>query len=412
MTESSKIHVYIDESGSTNIEVPDGESPFYVCVAILVREENICAVKAGIDNISQRLNSGAVIKSSKIGNNHKRRITFAEDFSKLDFQYFAVLVNKNLLKDYPGLQYKKSYYKYINKTLYNLLSKFSTSDIIITADGFGNMDFQESCKEYFQREIEDLFKRAKFTFAADENCRVIQLADFIAGSINKYYFELLNSEEGKQLITLLKSKELYAETIPYGTTVSETAAGFDDQLNANVWSLLNRKALSFISNNAITVDPKVQMQVVTLKQLYAKRKYENDNYIFSDELIRILEQSNFAIKKQSFTTTVIGGLRRAGVIISGTSDGYKLALSLEDIREYLDHDRIVIEPMLEKLRFARGLLQAELSYDILSEDRYSNLAEFLRVMLDERVNMVTELDDESVRVYEETDILAQSLFIN
>lgn len=400
MTEPSKLHVYIDESGSTSIEVPDGETPLYVCVAILVNEANIDAVEKGIEDVSRRLNGGAVIKSSKIGNNHNRRLTFAEELSKLDFQYFAVLVNKAKLIDYPGLRYKRTYYKYINRQLYSLISKFSCSDIVITADAFGNKEYQSSCKEYFQREIDDLFIRAKFAFKNDEDSRIVQLADFMAGSLNKCFFDLVNTAEGSQLASVLRPKELFAETIPFATSSYDVPALFNDELNNAVWGLLNRKALSFITNNANSDDPKVKMQVVTLKQLYAKRIYENNNYLFSDELLRVLEECGFSIKKQSFTTTVVGGLRRTGVIISGTSEGYKLALSLDDIREYLNHDRIVIEPMLEKLRFARGLLKTELDYDILSEDPYSNLSEFLRVMTDQRIKSVTEIDEESVKIFE------------
>ena len=70
---------------------------------------------------------------------------------------------------------------------------------------------------------------------------------------------------------------------------------------------------------------------------------------------------------------MIGGLRKEEIIISGSPSGYKLALSLEDINEYLDHDRNIIVPMLQKLTLARRTPREGINFDILIDARYSVL---------------------------------------
>lgn len=76
------------------------------------------------------------------------------------------------------------------------------------------------------------------------------------------------------------------------------------------------------------------------------------------------------LTKQVFTANVIGKIRDAGIIIAGTSMGYKLALSAGDIRDYLAHNKNVIFPMFSRIRKAQETIKAATlnEYDILQAD--------------------------------------------
>ena len=98
---------------------------------------------------------------------------------------------------------------------------------------------------------------------------------------------------------------------------------------------------------------------------------------------------------------IIGGLRRAGIIISGSQNGYKLALSLKDIDEYLEHDKTIIIPMLSKLRSAQTNVRALIGYNILS-GAYSDLEPLVDVLKERTLVAYTEEPDiENIKLVED-----------
>ena len=85
------------------------------------------------------------------------------------------------------------------------------------------------------------------------------------------------------------------------------------------------------------------------KRLFDASEYEETTrrYIYADELIEHLRKCGWTIGKRSFTEEVIGGLRKENIIIAGSPIGYKLALSLEDVNEYLEQARKSFFPCLK-----------------------------------------------------------------
>ena len=136
------------------------------------------------------------------------------------------------------------------------------------------------------------------------------------------------------------------------------------------------------------------MQFQTLNRLFIARNYEEpaDQWIFSEDLRRDLTEQNFEISKRAFTVKIIGGLRYKGIIIAGSPSGYKLALNLDDITNYLAHDSNIVFPMLSKLKLARDEIMSLAGYNILAGE-YQNFDAILTQLSAEQIRQYVEEPD-------------------
>ena len=95
----------------------------------------------------------------------------------------------------------------------------------------------------------------------------------------------------------------------------------------------------------------------------------------------------------------MGGLRREGIVITGTNKGYSLATTMSDIRAYLHQDRTVILPMLSKLECARKTLRMNSQIDILLGEENKELKACVDAMSNLHLSKFAnqqEIDDENV----------------
>jgi len=67
--------------------------------------------------------------------------------------------------------------------------------------------------------------------------------------------------------------------------------------------------------------------------------------------------------------SLVGVIRDLGVVLAGSPNGYKLALTAADIGEYLAHTESIVGPMLARVKLARQSVRLDTSgrYDILSQ---------------------------------------------
>ena len=56
---------------------------------------------------------------------------------------------------------------------------------------------------------------------------------------------------------------------------------------------------------------------------------------------------------------VIAPLRDEGVIIASSSHGYKIPISVEDIKTYLNSTHTIVSPMLHRIGICRALIQQQ-----------------------------------------------------
>lgn len=375
------VRVYIDETGG--VMGTKTSDRFYIATAILVFEGTEHLLAEGIRKVRDRYISGAPLKSSRIGGRNKLRLACLTELCRLPFVYIALIVDKRRLSDGSGLKYRKSRYKFLHDRLNQyLLHNLLPVEIVI--DQYGSEEFEESCRAYFEKKNQTrFFGRTEFKFVKDEDVPGVQLADFIGGTLLQCVDPVKRSEFYDQYRPLLQTKESLLAFFPSGFIDSPGSIppGANPDAEA-LRRLLNNKACSFLERHENDVDEKKKMQVYTLRRLFDASSFESEDRrsIFSDQLIQELKEQEFQVSPRSFTGEVIGGLRREGVIISGSSTGYKLALTLDDIREYLQHDKSIILPMLQKLAMAQRTTREGINFDILQDPQYAVLRKLVGSM--------------------------------
>lgn len=373
--------VYIDESGGL---MGAGLSDrFYVITAILVFKGEEQRLEDGIREVCKRHRSGATLKSSDIGGRDELRLKCLQDICKLPFVYIALAVDKQRLTKGSGLQYRRSRYKYLHERLNQYLSQ-SYSPVTIVIDKHGTEEFQQGCCAYFEKKHQkNLFAPIDFRYVEDQTEPCVQLADFIGGTLLQCIDPKKRTTFFEQYRNLLRDKESLLAFFPSGymQTSGPTPPGACPDIE-KLRVLLNNKAYRFLEEHENDADEKRKMQVHTLRRLYDVSSFESEDQrsIFSGKLISELRDQGYQLSPRAFTGEVIGGLRRDGIIISGSPSGYKLALSLEDINEYLDHDRNIIVPMLKKLILARRTPREGINFDILIDPRYFVLKNLIDVI--------------------------------
>jgi len=394
---------YVDESGNSDLDTDKaGTSNLFILAAVLVEESEQFSVETAIREICRDLCGGSEIASKNIGKNHERRLKFLERITPLPLGYYGMIVNKDRIRhDYPGLEHKRSFYKFINRKLYVKLTN-TGNNLRIVADEHGSKEFMTSFDSYIHDRVQpNLFELTKFDFhfSTATISPILGVADLIAGTLRYCFDEERKSEFTPRFRELLKQKEI--ALLPFSIEmqhVDGTPPSSDAEIDDRIRKSMTNRVLRLLEENEDQTDPYKQMQVETLSILLSLREYEEraNQALHADALIARLKDDGFEdISKQAFTTKVIGGIRNKGIILSGTSEGYRLALSLNDIHDYLNHGRNIIEPMLARINKARETVKADTAgkYEIL--DGYALLKDLADISTSSALKTSLENEEES-----------------
>lgn len=326
-----KIYAFTDESGSFGWELDnENTSTHFIITAIIVRESDVDAVRTAVADIRDRYFPKGEIKSSKIGKKHNRRKKILEETLDIPYRIFAVVVDKKLLKDSRGLRFKPPFYKFMNNIVHKEL-RAAFKNLVVVADEIGGSDYMQSFCKYVEEhsEIPNLYGESEFSFENSKAEVVVQLADLISGTLSFLYDEHKKDASVPDYQEILKDKIIRIEQYPktfynYDLEKSALASEYDK----DIAEICLHQAINFIRKHEDDESELCQAQLIVLKYLLF-RFMNNDTraYIPTSELIHQLEWTKYGkIKEQPFRTNIIGGLRDAGVIISGShhKKGYKI----------------------------------------------------------------------------------------
>jgi hypothetical protein len=357
----SWLNAFIDESGSSN------EDRIFSCVAVLADDAQVQAARTAVQAIAQSLAGGGEIKSASIGDNHPRRIAFLEAIQQVDFQYTCLVVDKSAIRDDSGLRYRKSFHKFFKRLLQQPLQTYA-GGVRAVFDQYGWPDTMREFERYMAREMQpNLFYDYSLTHVDSRNERLVQLADLIAGSLVWCFDPGRACAESRQFRELLRLKELSAISWPppaHLTDVPSTAEDADIQHRG-----LDRvKAL--IARYEMSNEPEERAISVILDELLFARTFEDGPHqsIYAERLPTVLAQRGIEMGIRQIRT-LIGAIRDDGVVLAGSPNGYKLALTAADIGEYLAHTESIVQPMLARVILARQSVKLDTSgrYDILDQ---------------------------------------------
>lgn len=380
---SKKLYGFIDERGNSGFDFDkQGVSSHFIITAIIVDERIVNSLEQEVEQIRKKFFQDGEMKSSKVGRNSKRRILILDKLKDLNFKIFSVVVDKRKISQSSGLVYKKSFIKYLNGLLYDELHNYFPK-LQLIADEHGNKEFMDEFKSYLiKNHIPNLFGEYDFGFGNSKSEILIQLADFICGTIAFGYEESLNNKEFQNYKDILQNKLLPIIFWPQDIEdyVKRLEQYKSDTYDKNIAYSSIKLANKFINNCKNNTVIEIQEQVYVLKYLLSMLISQHSNsYIASRDIINNLHEiTGRDYTSHYFKTKIIAKLRDAGVLISSSQNGYKIPIRENEILAFVNQTSSMIKPMLERLKICRdrvlGATQNE--FDILDFKEYEYLKMF------------------------------------
>lgn len=395
--------VYIDEYGTNSLcTEKSGVTDLFINTAVVVQQKDTQQLEQKIREVSRKKCGGAEIKSSKIGSNINRRIEFLEEFKESPFFYYAFIINKSKIDGNSPFQYKKSFYKWVNKQLIRRINPLFGVNIF--SDEMMGKDFRDSFDSYFKKEeIDNLFPHFNHRFSDSKETPIIQLADLISGSLS-YCFETPKRNcESKRIREILKAKEIGITVYPFNESYyKEDDRSEDAAINELIRPMCLSMAQNYINENRDSDDILRKQQAKVLEILLTASILEEEGHrsLYKDKLIDLLEKDGFEkLSSYSFITGIIAPIRDNGIIIAGSTNGYELATTMSEIRKYILQDTKIIFPMLSRLGKARKIIReyTNNACDILDSSELKNVIDKLS---EERIETLSsssiEINEESI----------------
>ncbi|MCB2408710.1 DUF3800 domain-containing protein [Hymenobacter lucidus] len=342
---------YIDESGSHGFDFSkSGNSTYFIIAAILVEDSAVDNLQNEFENIKLSLNQRGELKSSNLGKRQEGlRVKLLTALNNLDFKYYCVIVNKESIHRNTGLQYKESFYKFLYGILYNNLYRTFT-DLSIIADELISPEFVSGFKKYINtRHQHDLFTQKEILFEKSDKTSLLQLADIIGGSLNRYYAKKSSTNPEDILANKCLSKTLWPNQ--HGTYTVEGEGG-PDKFQEVISKLALLRINDYINNNIDTNEHIVKARVMFLNYLMNVFQFESKSrFVYTSEILDHLNK-NLAtdIKEQFIRQQIVGPLRSEGILLVSNTNGYKVPSSKNDILAFFNLFSKIINPMVNRLR--------------------------------------------------------------
>ena len=194
--------VFIDDSGDPGFKGSASSSAFVMAGAAIMSPEIASAINQEITNLRKEL-GWRKEEEFKFNKSSKRvRLKFLETVRKYDFSIYAVYIKKS---NYP-IHYKFSSEEVLyNWTMKELLEIIPLKEATITVDGKYGRPYGMRLKTYMRRNLNaEARKIAKFNVHDSNRDNLVQLADFIAGTVDRSL--QTNKTDSSEYIKLVKTK--------------------------------------------------------------------------------------------------------------------------------------------------------------------------------------------------------------
>lgn len=375
---------YIDEYGDKSIDYKkEGVSTFFIVTAVVINSENESIYREKVNEIRKRYTFSPEIKSKNFPDkDFEKRLSLLKELCQLDFHVYSIIVDKRHIWEESGLQFRNSFFKYVNRLLDSDLYRYYPY-LRLIADEHGDNKFMNGFIDYFNKyHVQgELFKRSSFNFSKSEDEPLIQVADFISGSLSKYFDPKKKILGAEKIIDILKPKILHFREWPeipveYIKTIDNTDNDYNKEI-ADFSIQIMRNYIKENENNNVEI---INQQIITLNYLIFRFKNDPFEYIYTDEIIsRIKQRSQSSLSTQLFRNKIIANLRDNNIIIVSSQNGYKIPCSKADLISFFNRNSQIITPMLTRLEKTNTLIKiaTDNNIDILEYDEFKKLAQMI-----------------------------------
>lgn len=191
-----------DESGDAGLNLKAGSSPYFV-VALVVFEDmqEARSVEERISLLRRELHLDPRFEFRFNKCRQDFRTRFLEAVAPYEFFYYGVVIDKARLRA-PELQHKESFYTYASGLVFEN-AKAALTEATVIIDGSGTKEFQRRLQSYLKRRVNDPGQRAIGKVKIQDSSRndLLQLADMVAGAIQRSYGDKQDSVEYRRVVS-------------------------------------------------------------------------------------------------------------------------------------------------------------------------------------------------------------------
>lgn len=361
---SSVTHAFLDESGNPDTHIGKrGTGRYYVICAVTTPIDSIESTRAAAHQIREQYFQSGEMKSNKVGKNRRRRLAILRELTQLPVHFCALVVDKREINPDSGLNYKRPFIMWLFFMLFDYLTGAHRS-LNAYLDAHGSEKFMESFRDYSLHRSRDLFKSFDVIRVDSKEEVLVQVADMIAGTIGRYLEDKDDSAAYELLATL---KPVYKRW-PYWTRDDRQESLFDSTHDKMIGEQGVELTLQYIQTNEAAAEEEERTRIKCLYYLLERYQLYPTEYTPTHKLLDHLNNGREEwLTERAFRQQVIGALRSAGVIVTSSSNGYKLPHSKSDMYAFVRKVDGQVIPYLNRLNMVRQrlLLTSSGDYDIV-----------------------------------------------
>ena len=205
--------VFIDESGDTGLEIKKGATKYFgIFMVVFEDNDEALACDRRIELSRRELGLTADFEFHFYENSNRIRENFLKAVLPYQFFYYGIVINKEKLFG-DGFNNKESFYKYASSLLFEN-AKEKLENAIVTIDESGRKLFKYQLASYLKRKlnVKNNYRHIKkVKMQNSKNNNLLQLADMIAGAVNRSFNKKKDNEKFRDII---KPREIYVQIWP------------------------------------------------------------------------------------------------------------------------------------------------------------------------------------------------------